>query len=80
MVSGLFGGFTGSYIFSQTIFNLRAGESGQAVLYSSSFGRSDGVGLHLTGTSNWKCLGRVSTTIMKEPVAVQRVCLAAFWL
>ena len=25
MVSGLFGGFTGSYIFSQTIFNLRAG-------------------------------------------------------
>ncbi|CAN0497868.1 unnamed protein product, partial [Laminaria digitata] len=24
-VSGLLGGFTGSYIFSQTIFNLRAG-------------------------------------------------------
>ncbi|CBN77831.1 conserved unknown protein [Ectocarpus siliculosus] len=25
VISGLFGGFTGSYIFSQTIFNLRAG-------------------------------------------------------
>ena len=30
MVSGLFGGFTGSYIFSQTIFNLRAGVLGGA--------------------------------------------------
>ncbi|CAN0458745.1 unnamed protein product [Scytosiphon promiscuus] len=31
VVSGLFGGFTGSYIFSQTIFNLRAGVSGRGV-------------------------------------------------
>ncbi|CAM9527246.1 unnamed protein product [Scytosiphon promiscuus] len=36
IVSGLFGGFTGSYIFSQTIFNLRAGVDTRAASATST--------------------------------------------